>query len=425
MPMLDLGLVTQALRTLLIEYFEMTDAWPPAQSPNVTPLPPDKVTGSALSLYLFHAMEDSHFKNTGPGGNPVKHIQYNPMALNLFYIMTALSDDDSIEGTGILQDQQKMGIAMKAFHDHPVLNKDSEIEGTPIFPLELQDEKDILRISLQQMPPDTGLNYWSASEVPPRFSVQYLVSVVLLEPEQPEVMPQRVLSYGIQSFVSGLPHIETSRYVLTYLPPESSEPGRVELRPAQVPAGSRVSFLGSGFANSVQKVMLKNTRWDSPVELDSSWDIQSGTSEFSIEVQATADTEDVLPGVYSAIAVVRRRIRDSRGNLQDFEHKSNESPFLIVPRIDSITGPTGSDPVVTVQGYIFQHADLDAESLEVYIGSQMLQEVGGAVSAGEFTVNSSTEIQLEAPSGLISGQHYSLRIIVNGAESQPAWIQIP
>lgn len=425
MPMLDLGLVTQTLRTLLVEYFEMTDAWPAAQNPNVTPLPPDKVTGSALSLYLYHAMEDSHYKNTGAGGNPATEVQYNPLALNLYYLMTAVSDDDTVEGTGILQDQQKMGIAMKAFHDHPILNKDSEIDGTPIYPLALQDEKDILRISLQQMPPDAGLNYWSASEAPPRFSAQYLVSVVLLEPEKPEVLPQRVLSYGIQSFVSGLPHIETSRYVLTYSPPESSGSTEVTLQPAQVPPGSRVTFIGSGFTNNVRKVLLKNARWDAPIEVDPSWDIQSGANELSIEVQTTVGAEDVLPGVYSAIAVVRKQVRDNKGILQDFDHKSNESPFLIVPRIDSITGPTGTDPVVTAQGHIFQHADLEPDSLEVYVGSQLLDEVAGPVTAGEFTVNSPTEIQLQAPPGLTVGQHCSIRIVVNGAESQPHWIQIP
>jgi hypothetical protein len=349
------------------------------------------------------------------------------MGLNLYYLLTAVSDDETIEGTGILQDQQKMGIAMKAFHDHPVLNKESEIDGTPIFPLPLQDEDDTLRISLQQMSPDEGLNYWSASEAPPRFSVQYQVSVVLLEPEEPEVMPQRVLSYGIQSFVSGLPHIETSRYILTYTPPESSASAEAELLPAQVPPGSRVTFLGSGFASDVRKVLLKNALWDSPVEIehDSPWNVISTSDQFSMEIQTTAGGEDILPGVYSAMAVVRKRIRDNKGNLQDFEHRSNESPFLIVPRIDNITGPTGIDPTVTLQGYLFQHADLDPESVEVYVGSQLLDQVGGPVSSGEFTINSSSEIELQAPAGLTAGQHHSLRIIINGAESAPNWILIP
>jgi hypothetical protein len=125
------------------------------------------------------------------------------------------------------------------------------------------------------------------------------------------------------------------------------------------------------------------------------------------------------------MAVVRKRIRDNKGNLQDFEHRSNESPFLIVPRIDNITGPTGIDPTVTVQGYLFQHADLDPESVEVYVGSQLLDQVGGPVSSGEFTINSSSEIELQAPAGLTAGQHHSLRIIINGAESAPNWIFIP
>lgn len=425
MPMIDLSLVTQTLKNLLEEYFDLSDAWPTGQNPNVTPLPPDKIDGSALSLYLYHATEDAQYKNSAPGIDPSLPVQYNPMALNLFYLMSAVSSDEDLDGATILQDQQKMGLAMKAFHDHPVLNKDSKLNGTPIFPLTLQNEEDILRINLQPLSPNDGLNFWSASESPPRFSAQYQVSVVLLEPEKPDVMPQRVLSYGVQSFVSGLPHIETSQYILIYSPPKGSESAEVELRPARVPVGDRVTFLGSGFANNVKKVLLKNSRWDNPVELDNPWDITSIDDEFSIEVQTTAAAEDILPGVYSAMAVVRKRVRDNRGTLQDFEHRSNESPFLIVPRIDSITGPTSGDPTMTVQGFTFQHADLDPEDVEVYIGSDLLEQVPGGPSAGEFRVISASQIELQPPAGLATNRHHSLRIVVNGAECSPQWIFLP
>ncbi len=59
------------------------------------------------------------------------------------------------------------------------------------------------------------------------------------------------------------------------------------------------------------------------------------------------------------------------GSVRRFEQSSNRTPFSVTPRIDTLGTPDGTG-VLTVTGYVFQHADLDPEDVEVYLGSQRL-----------------------------------------------------
>ena len=112
------------------------------------------------------------------------------------------------------------------------------------------------------------------------------------------------------------------------------------------------------------------------------------------------------------------------GQMREFEQSSNEMPFVITPRIDTVHLPVNAE--VTITGYLFQHPPTDSVQVEVYIGEdRLIQGAAGALAAGQFVIVDPTTLRLTFPAALESGKWFPLRILVNGAESAPRWIQKP
>ena len=76
MAMIDMSLVTSTLVRLLDEHVSNSPAWNPAIVLNVTPDPPDKLTGdNTLGLYLYRVTEEAQYKNLPP---PAHHSVPTP-----------------------------------------------------------------------------------------------------------------------------------------------------------------------------------------------------------------------------------------------------------------------------------------------------------------------------------------------------------
>jgi hypothetical protein len=198
------------------------------------------------------------------------------------------------------------------------------------------------------------------------------------------------------------------------------------LRPAQVPIGGQLTFEGSSLAGDRVDLLLNNALWDEPVEVDSiAWAVQSTAERITAVAQETAGVNDIIPGTYGAIVRVTRRRTTPDGSSKDLEYFSNESPFVISPRIDGITAPT-PDGEVTVTGRLFQHPDLPVEAVQVYLGQDRLTTgAAGSLNPGEYAIISGTELALRLPAGLTPGQLVPFRLFINGAESPLNWIVTP
>src|ERR1051325_5508740 len=87
----------------------------------VSAVPPDRVDPKAntLSLHLYHVAEDPHYKNALGPGNDVPNVAKTPMALRLFYILTAHHETDTNPSFDAATQQKLMGYALKTFHDFP------------------------------------------------------------------------------------------------------------------------------------------------------------------------------------------------------------------------------------------------------------------------------------------------------------------
>jgi hypothetical protein len=430
MALLNLGHVTVTLIKLIEQYFmHVSPVWAEGTHPTISAQSPDVLSGNAIGIYLYHITEDAHYKNMPPPGKGEPPVRYVPMALNLYYQLSAHSASDDP-----LLEQHMMGIAVKALHDFPIIDDSTEIvEEDRILHTELQGKDNRMKIVLQPIAHNEAVSYWTAGSTPLRLATYYQVSVILLEPEETQSRAGRVLTYGVHTFLEGAPRIESSHNILSFTIPGESESHEVKLRPAQAPAGGQVSFTGVGLAGDSTSLLLKNSRWDDPVEADIAWAVAVTNNSVSAVVQENASGMDIIPGIYSALVKVTRRRTIPGGEVREFEHISNECPFAITPHIESISDPD-AEHVITIEGYIFSHDDIPPESVQVYLGEIRLERVtADTLNPGEFAVvvpepppeDALTYIQLRLPEGLSSGQNLPLRIFVNGVESPPNWIEIP
>lgn len=379
---------------------------------------------NGVGFYLFHIQENSHYKNYPPPGKDVPPVNYTPMALNLFYQLSANWVQNSIEDA--IEEQKLMSLAMKALHDNAEIR--TSVAGKEIN----------IKITLQTLSPSESVQYWAAAESPVRLSAYYEVSVVFLEPEETTSYAGRVLSYGNFIFIQGHLQITGSQNTIEYLLPPVMKNMQVKIQPAQAPPtsiippplSSIVSFLGIGFTGSNLKLLLISPLWPEPAEALGAWAV-TWVSENQVDMaaqetaklQTLLTVEDIIPGLYAAqVSKTEQRTLPDL-TIKTFEHLSNQFPFSIIPRIDGIIKGLGG--LVTVTGYRFQHANIKKDDIWVYLGeTRMIPKINPALAIGEFEVIASNQINFIAPPAII-GSNIPVRIMVRGIESEPKWISLP
>jgi len=424
MAILDVSLVTKVIKRVIEESVKVSPVWSPRDAPTISVLPPDKLDADSLGVYLYHLSEDAHFKNQPPVGtstDPVP-VRYTPMVLNLFYLITTDAKVDS--DNKMLDAQLLLGIAIKSLHDYPTLTDDSVVNGINVFEDVGLDKTDTrLRITMQPTMYNEAVSYWTAGQSPLRLSAYYNVSVVLLEPEEPPTRAGRVLDYGVHTFVTGSPRLATSKNILSVTIPDTGETQEIELRPAQVPIGSRVELLGVNLTGDDTQFILNNSLWSEPVTADLSWGVIATNERVIATVQDQIDGNDILPGMYTAKALVSEHRTMPDGSTRTFIKASNETPFTITPRIDTISAPDASGNV-TVTGFRFQHADISTEDVQVFLGvDPRSRGTAGALNPGEYAITSPGILELRLPTDTSPG-HVPFRLLIKGAESPPAWIEV-
>lgn len=429
MALRDLSLVTETLVKLVDESIRSSPEWPAGQTPDVNGLPPDRLEGeNAVGIYLYHLTEEAGLKNAAWPGRPQPPIRFSPMGLSLFYVLSAAS---SLGGTlGPYREQLLMGLAVKALHDWPVVDESTVINGVSVLHANLHDGDNRLKIELRHVPPGEAVSYWTAGSHPLRLSAYYEVRVVLLEPEEPDSGAGRVLLYGIQTFAGSLPRLETSRSRVAFQIPNEPTPRSIAVQPAQVVPGDGVTpgdeltLIGLNLAGDSVSLLIRASTWDAPIAVDPAWGVVAGTDRVFATPRTTASGTAVLPGIYSASVKITRQIARPDGTTGVIERLSNETPFTVVPAVTAIGVPVAE--VFTVTGHTFQHVDLLAGAVEVYIADARLAPgAAGSLQPAHFAITSPTAIEMRLPAGASPGSFLPVRVLVNGAESPPRWVQVP
>lgn len=133
--------------------------------------PADLETGNSkkLSLYLYRIMENQFLKNQEMTNNDPKKNETNPLAIDLFYIITPGTEDRR-------KDHILLGKVMQVFHDHAVV-RGSILKGESLSGSDVQ-----LRLVFYSLPFEEIIQLWqSFSEKSFHLSVCYQVTPVRID----------------------------------------------------------------------------------------------------------------------------------------------------------------------------------------------------------------------------------------------------
>jgi hypothetical protein len=421
--LLDLGAVTRTLLKVIDLTVNASPAWPPLPSPKLTtsPMPPDKLTGDPVAgLYLYHLSEDAAFKNQPPPAG-VENLRHTPMALDLYYVLSAHSAETDV---GTLTEQLIMGLSVKALRDVPMIDDTTLINGLPVLDPAMAGDGNRLRITLQPVPAAEAVSYWTAGSSPLRLSAYYQASVVMLEPDKPPRGAGRVLQYGIQTFTTGAPRLDTSQSVVTYRLPGETQDRTIVVQPAQVTqlgAGDPFTLLGTGLTGGTATLLLRPVSATTTLTADAAWQVRGTAEGITARVQTTASGTPTPPGLYAVSVQIARQLRLPDGSIRVITQISNQIPIAIAPGVSALGAPSAAGQF-TITGIGFT----PAPAVTLYLGADRA-EPGNPVSLnpGEFAVQSPTAMLARLPAGTPAGAIVPVRVIVSGSEGPPQWVVAP
>jgi len=405
---------------------------------NISGSAPDSVRQSGiceLSLYLFHIAADKYQRNspvTPPRLPPpfpadpraqtqVPVIPFQPLSLDLYYLLTAFAASDYVH------EQQVMSVALKCFHENPIVRTNVTIEGNVVpeefcLTMEVETADELSRV-------------WQAASPPARLSVVYKVSVVFITPEAPtQPIAPPVEQFTIVAAPTSLPFADSGQVATTYRRISYRAPDLTlrsfDQSPASVAAGERVSLIGAGlngvasnrvFLLSADGSEFEITPWmiadppspAPPVQTNSRMILELPATVASLPAPGSILADTPPAGVYQI------RVGDVTG-------RSNATPLSIAAGLtipagppQPVLSPAGADFTVAGVGFISNHT-------EVLLGGVRLNEVNAPPGAGEFELNpAATSITFQVPASLAAGL-YPVRVRVNNVESAPTWwVQVP
>jgi len=143
-----------------------------------------------VSLFLYQILENPHLRNQEPERDDDLRFRPPPLALDLFYLITAYGKDKEDE-------HRLLGKVMQIFHDHAMLSG-AVLKGGlggPGVEIKILSNP----ISLNDL-----TQLWSAfPDVAYRLSVSYLVTPIIIDSTPREVGAQRVLSREYEYYSRG------------------------------------------------------------------------------------------------------------------------------------------------------------------------------------------------------------------------------
>ncbi len=452
----DLYSATLTLRRLLQFNIERLRGALPAI--NVTTMPPESVSGAdTVNLHLYHVVEDPATRNRpGPAANaPTAN---NPLALNLFYILTAHHEVNEVFDTET--QHELMGLAMKTMHDFPRIDDTVAFDRggllpEPVLPATLLGTQSRLDIIQRPITPEDAINFWSAeSSATVRLAAYYEVRTLFLVPEEAESVSGTVYDVGLFVDVGGPPVLTGSSSRVMFTPPPATglgpqdvtaDPARASFAPDLVPSPAEVSLAGSAMGSQPDtRIVLRNADWsalDPPLQsaeidtaLNPDWAavVVGETARFNfrpvLRVSEPGGVRelDILPGNYQVSLRVRQEMPGPGGTVRATDSESNRLNLTLGAHIANVTPPGGNGRMVLE---LTPEFTLDDPALEYTLS------IGGAVydQTNAFAGNAAADAGLfmPVPTGLefhplfdtaTSGFHH-VRLWVNGAESQPFWVQ--
>ncbi|WP_044292318.1 DUF4255 domain-containing protein [Rivularia sp. PCC 7116] len=287
-------------------------------SGSVTTRPPDKArengeSSNQINIFLYHTLPNAALRNQDiPSRVKPGETGKLPLALNLYYLITAYGqDNDDILGHRLL------GAAMRVLHDAAILKPEDIKAALPESNLHQQIER--IRITPVSLSLDDVSKLWTTFQTQYRISAAYEVSVILIDSSLPVKTPLPVLTRGSED--KGV----TAQADL--IPPfPTLETLQLPNRQLSVRLGEEISVKGHNLNSDDGRVLvlLKNKNLDISVELE----LQQQSSATEINIQIPNQPADFPAGFYTVAVKLRREGK---------EQTTNALPFSLAPKIEPNT----------------------------------------------------------------------------------------
>jgi hypothetical protein len=445
---IDLSVVTDRLIAMLTECVTKSPLWVVLEPGNPNPKPnfgiaisgsmPEtnrKDSGCTLSICLIHVSADKYQRNfvaipppppPAPPPPPQRAllIPSQPLALDLYYLLTAFDADNSY-----VHEQQVMSIALKCFHENPFVRTTVAI---PPPPQTVQEE---FTLTMELQTSDDVARLWQAITVPYRLSVFYKVSVVFLTPPAPAPGAKQAARFTLAvdpasfPFAGGGQVIGTSS-TQTFTSPKSTvaqpeivntdySPALVTPSPSVITPATPVQRLfvyGGGLnqktSSQIYLLLPPDYRTEQEVTV---WRSAAGLqtqSRIALDVPNTiAPGGAPAPGIYQVRA---------GSDLAPNQNRTNGTPFSLAARVDVTVAPPNPPVLAGPPPYTVKGMGFIAGQTQVLLETVALAESPTPPPAGRFSVIDIQTIVFQPPAGLPAGL-YGLRIRVNQVESPPSW----
>ncbi|MFC4101936.1 DUF4255 domain-containing protein [Paenibacillus xanthanilyticus] len=126
----------------------------------------------SLSLYLYRVAESSEGRRTEFIASGSGMLQFPPLALDLYYLLTPYSSADLQSRT--LDEHRILGKALQVLHDNAVLR-------APYLTGSLAERGEELRITMDPMTPDALNGVWNFGSLPQKLSIPLRIGPVYIE----------------------------------------------------------------------------------------------------------------------------------------------------------------------------------------------------------------------------------------------------
>ncbi len=312
---LAIAATTATIRNLLLTQMPQRDG--DLGDLQVTTQPPDAarkgVTSSQINLFLYQTMINGAWRNMdlprqvrpGESASP-------PLALNLHYLITAYGRGD---GDNESVSHRVLGSAMSVLHDHPVLGRDEIALALANNDLGSQFER--LRISPLTTPLDEMSKLWTALQTQYRLSVNYEITVILIDSRLPVSSAPPVIKRGDAG--RGPSVVAGAAPTLSGITPPLSQPA--------ARLGEDIILTGTQLSTVDASARFANPHLPAPVVLTPS----VGPAPGQLDVHLRSQPEDPtaftrwVPGFYTVSLVV---VHSGMPPIV-----SNAVPFMLAPQI--------------------------------------------------------------------------------------------
>jgi hypothetical protein len=394
---LAIGAVTATLRNLLDNGISAEGG-----GLHTTTLPPEKAQtfGQAdgagrINLFLYQMQINAAWRNMDmPTQIKPNETGQPPLALDLFYLLTAYERDD---GDSSVIAHRLLGRAMRVLHDHPLLGADEIRTALPNN--DLADQIERIRITPQRMSVEDFSKLWTTFQVGYRISAAYEVSVVLIDSTRPSRTPLPVLTRGandtgVKAQANLIPPFPTLTGVSPVAQPPGSETSAV--------LGNDLLITGHDLDGTNVSADVSHPRLQDPITLPA----PSSATATAITVSLPNQPQNFPAGIYTiSVSVIRPGETSKR--------TTNALPFALAPQIlasppinatrngDQITITLACSPEV-----------LPAQRVALLLGGDEVPAEPHAAQTGNLTF-----VAKDDPPGKFASGDYFVRLRVDGVDS--------